>query len=95
MNRDVLAVLRHLPEHRLTIEKLMLRSDAFRSLCADLAEAERALRGWEGSTQAVGHARSAEYRVLVADLEGELRAMVEAATGTRSPAGKNLEDRDG
>lgn len=76
MDPGVLAAIRLLPKHRRTIEEMVLDSDSFRALCGDLAEAEQALRRWEGS-EAAGHAaRSVEYRHLIDGLEAEIRRAI-------------------
>ncbi len=50
-----------------------LRSESFRALCADLAEAERGLTLWESSPLPIRKARCIEYRQLIESLETELR----------------------
>ena len=48
--------------------------EGFRSLCADLEEAEAALAGWRASTAVVRDARCAEYEGIVEDLAREIEA---------------------
>lgn len=78
MDEGVLAAVRRFPERRRAIEALAASDEDFRSLCADLADAEAALAGWQASTAAVREARCAEYRGLVEDLAREIEAALEA-----------------
>ncbi|ALA18661.1 MULTISPECIES: hypothetical protein [Chelatococcus] len=80
MDQGVFAAVRRFPDRRQSIEELALRDEGFRSICADLAEAERALRLWESSTSANKEERCTEYRTLVACLVDELRAAIDAAS---------------
>lgn len=73
MDASILAAIRVLPRHRKAIEELVLRSESFRALCSDLAEAEAALRRWETSSDPQHVARRVEFRHLVDGLEAELR----------------------
>lgn len=76
MDAGVLAAIRRLPQHKKVIEELALRSESFRNICGDLAEAEQALRRW-GTSEVLGAAaRSEEYRHLIDGLEAELRQAV-------------------
>jgi hypothetical protein len=76
MDPGVLSAIRLLPNHKRTIEEMVLGSESFRTLCGDLAEAEQALRRWEKSG-APGHAaRCVEYRHLIDGLEAELRRAI-------------------
>ena len=76
MDPGVLAAIRLLPKHRKTIEEMVLDNESFRALCGDLAEADQALRRWEGSGAAGHAARCLEYRHLIDGLEAELRQVV-------------------
>ena len=76
MDPGVLAAIRLLPKHRKAIEELVLSSENFRSLCADLADAELALQRWATSGAPGTAARCAEYRHLIDGLEGELRQSI-------------------
>lgn len=73
MDQGVLAAIRHLPSYGRSIKERALRSESFRTLCQDLAEAERALKEWESSILPVREARCVEYRQLIKSLEAELR----------------------
>lgn len=79
MDPAVLAVIRRFPDRRWVVQRLALRNEAFRSICADLVEAEIALERWESSPLPAKEERCAEYRLLVAGLEDELRAALDAA----------------
>jgi hypothetical protein len=78
MNEGVLAAVRHFPERQRAIETLAASDESFESLCADLADAEAALAGWQASTAAVREARCAEYRDLVEDLAREVEMALKA-----------------
>jgi hypothetical protein len=73
MDRGVLAAIRLLPKHRKSIEELVMSSENFRTLCGDLAEAETTLQRWESSTLPAKDARCSEYRLLINELEAEIR----------------------
>lgn len=73
MDRGVLAAIRLLPRHKLAIQELVLGDEDFRALCADLADAQEALRRWQSSVTVESAERCVEYRHLVAALEAELR----------------------
>lgn len=77
MDPGVLAAIRLLPKHKKAIEELVLGSDNFRSLCRDLADAEQALRRWEGADGPGTAARCVEYRHLIDGLEAELRQSIQ------------------
>ncbi|HEV2564387.1 MAG TPA: hypothetical protein VGU19_04820 [Microvirga sp.] len=72
MDRPLLAAIARFPDRGHAIEKLARRDEEFLLLCADLAEAEAALAGWERSDTPVREARCAEYRDLVRDLAVEV-----------------------
>lgn len=76
MNTGVRAAIRRLPKHKVVIEELVLRSESFRNLCGDLADAELALWRWEASEAPGAAARRDEYRHLIDGLEAELRQAI-------------------
>lgn len=76
MDAGILAAIHLLPKYSTVIKELALQSEGFRSLCADFAEAEQALRRSEHSTAPDSAARCAEYRHLVEALGAELRQAV-------------------
>jgi hypothetical protein len=68
------------PDRGHAIEELARRNEDFRSLCADLADAEAAAVRWEHSSLPVGKARTAEYQELARDLAAELEATLDRHT---------------
>ena len=78
MDENVLAAARRFPEWKRTIVALVAWDDDFRQLCADLADAEAALRAWEGSSSAARDRRCAEYRALISDLVLEIGGVLKA-----------------
>ena len=77
MDQSVLVAIARFPDRGHAIEELAKTNEDFRSLCADLADAEAAAVRWEHSSLPVGGARSAEYRDLARDLAAELEAMLD------------------
>src|SRR5262245_2518772 len=80
MDRSVLAAIASFPDRGHAIEELARTDEDFRSLCADLAEAETVLKRWERSSLPVKEARCAEYHDLAKDLVAELGAMLDCNT---------------
>lgn len=78
MHRGVLAALRHFPARRRAIEEMVLKSENFRLLCTDLADAEAALSNWERSPSPLKDERCAEYRSLVTALKAEILEILDA-----------------
>ncbi|MGX1791164.1 hypothetical protein ACWIGM_30755 [Bosea sp. NPDC055332] len=76
MDRGILAAIRLLPNHKKSIQELMLRNEDFRALCRDLAEAEFALERWENSALPEKEAHCAEYRLIIVGLEAEIRQTI-------------------
>jgi len=77
MDRSVLVAIARFPDRGHAIEELARTDDDFRSLCADLAEAEAAALRWARSSSPVSGPRSAEYRDLARDLAAELEATLD------------------
>jgi hypothetical protein len=77
MDRFLLVAIARFPDRGHAIKELARTDEDFRSLCADLADAEAAAMRWEASTSPVSGARSAEYRELVRDLAAELEATLD------------------
>jgi hypothetical protein len=77
MEHGVLAAIARFPDRGHAIEELARTNDGFRSLCADLADAEAAASRWERSSSPLSGARSAEYRDLARDLAAELEATLD------------------
>ena len=80
MDHSLLVAIARFPDRGHAIEELARRDEDFRSLCADLADAQAALEHWRCSVSPVREARCAEYQDLVRDLAVE----VEAALDRRS-----------
>ena len=77
MDQSVLVAIARFPDRGHAIEELARTDDDFRSLCADLADAEAAAVRWEHSLSPVRGGRSAEYRELAKDLAAELKATLD------------------
>jgi hypothetical protein len=77
MDRNVSVAIARFPDRGHAIEALARRNEDFRSLCADLADAEAAAVRWEHSSLPVSQARSAEYRELARELGAELEATLD------------------
>ncbi len=78
MARTTVALTGRHPECELAIRRLYGADAAFRGVCDDFEEAVVAHGRWrkEGAS---GAARAEEYRLLVAELEAEILAMLAAA----------------
>lgn len=66
-------IRRLFPERAEEISRLVLRDDAFRTICEDYGLALEALRGLEIRNQAMDLEKIVEYRGLIRDLEREIR----------------------
>jgi hypothetical protein len=66
------AAARRFPQAEFTIRKLMNRSEAFRDICEELAEAEWALAHIPEKPAALHQARKIEWQELVDRLTAEL-----------------------
>jgi hypothetical protein len=78
MSDEIEALARRFPEHASKIRRLQGRDPDFRSICDDYDDAQRALKYWEAAGQAAPE-RVAEYREMLAELEAEALAILEAA----------------
>jgi hypothetical protein len=74
--RAVSAAVRRFPQFELAIHRLMGRSESFRDMCEELAEAELALSRVDQVAPALREARRAEWQELVDRLVGEVGAAV-------------------
>ena len=77
MDRTVLAAIARYPDRGRAIEEFAERDEEFRSLCADLADAEAALKRWEQSSSQVREERCTEYRDLIGDLTDEIGSVLD------------------
>lgn len=77
MERNISVAIARFPDRGHAIAKLARVDEDFRSLCADLAEAEAALLRWARSSLPAKEARCAEYQSLVRDLAAELEATLD------------------
>ena len=71
-------ILKQFPEKSHTITHLMDEDPEFRGLCEDYDVCVKALRHWEKSKEPEAKTRVDEYRILVKELEGEIRAALES-----------------
>jgi hypothetical protein len=72
MYSDLAAAIRWFPSQKQAIEERAARDETFRSICADLADAEVALRKWENSESPKRDQRCSEYRELIDSLAEEI-----------------------
>ena len=71
------AAIRRFPQSELAIRRLMDRSEAFRDMCEELAEAEVALSKADLVPSALREVRKTEWQDLVDRLVGELGAALQ------------------
>jgi len=76
--RAISAAVRRFPQFELAIRRLMDRSESFRDMCEELADAELALSKVEELPSALREARRAEWQELVDRLTEEIRAVLNA-----------------
>jgi hypothetical protein len=74
--KAVAAAVRRFPQSEIAIRGLMDRSEAFRDMCEELAEAELALSRVDAAPPPLREARRAEWQELVDRLVGEVRAAI-------------------
>jgi hypothetical protein len=72
MDQNVLAAIARFPNREQAIKELARRSEDFRTICADLVDAEAAAVRWEQSGTREKDIRCAEYRQLAKELAAEL-----------------------
>jgi hypothetical protein len=78
MDEEVRAAVRRFPARQPAIEDLAVRDEGFRSLCADFADAEAALRRWQAAESPMRERLSSEYRQLVEELADEIEMALNA-----------------
>jgi hypothetical protein len=72
MARPATYVIKRFPEHELAIERLVRKSESFRSMCEDYAVGVEALGRWERATDPKRGAMIAELRDSLDELEDEI-----------------------
>jgi uncharacterized protein YdcH (DUF465 family) len=81
MAKPATHVVKRFPEHELAIERLVRKSESFRSMCDDYAVGLEALRRWERASDPKAAVRIAELRQSLLELEEEmLEALEQEAT---------------
>jgi hypothetical protein len=78
MDEEVRAAVRRFPARQAAIEALAARDEEFRSVCADFADAEAALRRWQVAESPMRERLSPEYRQLVEELADEIEMALNA-----------------
>ena len=73
------AATRRFPSEAKLIEEVMIRSESFRELCDDLAEAERALAATDQMPEALLRDRRAECQEWVESLTNEIEWVLRRA----------------
>jgi hypothetical protein len=82
--RAISAAVRRFPLFELAIHRLMDRSETFRDMCEELAEAELALSRVDQVSPELREARRAEWQELVDRLVGEVGAVLDADAARKS-----------
>jgi hypothetical protein len=82
-HRAVSAAVRRYPQFELTIHRLMNRSESFRDICEELADAEFALSKVDEAAPELRAARRAEWQELVARLVEEVGTAVSDAVAAQ------------
>jgi hypothetical protein len=80
MGGEIGTLARRFPQHASKIRRLRARDPDFRSICNDYDDAQRALKHWEAAGRAAPE-RVAEYRQILAELEADALAILEACEG--------------
>jgi len=70
-DQGMLAVVKHLPQRQLAIHRLMNRSETFREICDELAEAELAMSKVPQTPPELCKARTREWQEVVDRLVAE------------------------
>ncbi|CAN7715275.1 hypothetical protein LJR234_006194 [Mesorhizobium amorphae] len=90
--RATTAATRRFPQFELAIRRLMDRSESFRDMCEELADAEFALSRVDEITPELRGARRAEWQELVDRLVGEVGAAL-LNTDATGKSGSNRRPR--
>ncbi|TBZ99618.1 MULTISPECIES: hypothetical protein [Rhizobium] len=79
MDEGVTAVRRQFPARIKAIDDLSARSEDFREICRDFADAQSALQKWNVSTDPKRDERVVEYQELIAELAKEIEGALDAS----------------
>ncbi|MBY5570135.1 hypothetical protein HFO55_23280 [Rhizobium leguminosarum] len=79
MDEGVTAVRLQFPARIKAIDDLSARSEDFREICRDFADAQSALQKWNVSTDPKRDERVVEYQELIAELSKEIEGALEAS----------------
>ncbi|MGO6817299.1 hypothetical protein ACCS67_20755 [Rhizobium brockwellii] len=79
MDEGVTAVRRQFPARIRAIDDLSSRSEDFREICRDFADAQSELEKWKVSTDPKRNERVVEYRELIAELSKEIEGALDAS----------------
>ena len=79
MDEGVTAVRRQYPARIKAIDDLSARSEEFREICRDFADAQSALLKWNVSTDPKRDERVVEYQELIAELSKEIEGALDAS----------------
>ncbi|QIO51398.1 hypothetical protein HA461_09520 [Rhizobium leguminosarum bv. trifolii] len=79
MDEGVTAVRRQFPARIRAIDDLSARSEDFREICRDFADAQSALQKWNVSTDPKRKERVVEYQELIAELSKEIEGALDAS----------------
>ncbi|AHF84441.1 hypothetical protein RLEG3_22635 [Rhizobium leguminosarum bv. trifolii WSM1689] len=79
MDEGVTAVRRQFPARIRAIDDLSARSEDFREICRDFADAQSALQKWNVSTDPKRDERVVEYQELIAELSKEIEGALDAS----------------
>ncbi|EJC66862.1 hypothetical protein OLZ32_00795 [Rhizobium sp. 1AS11] len=79
MDEGVTAVRRQFPARIKAIDDLSARSEDFREICRDFADAQSALQKWNVSTDLKRDERVVEYQELIAELSKEIEGALDAS----------------
>ncbi|MBX4888927.1 hypothetical protein [Rhizobium bangladeshense] len=85
MDEGVAAVRRHFPARAKAIDVLAARSEDFREICRDFADAGLAVEKWSVSADPKRVERIAEYRELIAELLKEIEGALDIASTPPPP----------
>ncbi|RXT24230.1 hypothetical protein B5P46_20240 [Rhizobium leguminosarum] len=79
MDEGMTAVRRQFPARIKAIDDLSARSEDFREICRDFADAQSALQKWNVSTDPKRGERVVEYQELIAELSKEIEGALDAS----------------